>query len=288
MLLIPKKRLIKFKKKCFERYGVKFPLQNKFIQAKISQTFLNKIDAERPMSNQVYWKNKLLDKYGVDHYSKTDQFKVDYVKTCLDKYGVDHYSKTDQFKVDYAKTCLDRYGVDHYSKTDQFKVDYAKTCLDRYGVDNPMKCTNIFKKVISSSFSRKPFIFPSGRVDYVMGYEPTVLHKLLEKYDEDDIITDVCYIPTFEYKRVSSDSRPLKNEFVMSVYYPDILLPDKIIEVKSEYHYNRDKRNVCRKMKAVAKSGYFGELWVYKSPKILSFKKTYKKVDGKVVIEKWI
>ncbi|CCV01749.1 zinc-ribbon-containing protein [Invertebrate iridescent virus 22] len=232
----------KIRQKCLERYGVEFPLQNKFIQAKISQTFLNKIDAERPMSNQVYWKNKLLDKYGVDHYSKTDQFKVDYIKTCLDKYGV----------------------------------------------DNPMKCPNIFKKSMSSSFSRKPFIFPSGRVDYVMGYEPTVLNKLLEKYDEDDIITDVCYIPTFKYKRVSSDARPLKDEFVISVYYPDILLPDKIIEVKSEYHYNKDKRNVCRKMKAVAKSGYFGELWVYKNPKILSFKKTYKKVGEKVIIEKWV
>jgi hypothetical protein len=204
---------------------------------------------------------------------------------CLDKYGVDHYSKTDQFKVDYVKTCLDKYGVDHYFKTDQYKT----FCLDKYGVDHPMKNTDIFSKAMSSSFRRKPFTYPSGRVDYVLGYEPIVLKELLEDYHEDDIITDICSIPTFEYKRVSSESRPLKDkEFVMSMYYPDILLPDKIIKVKSEYLYNRDKRNIYHKMRAVVKAGYIGKLWVYTSKKEFAFKKTFTMVDGKIQVEKWV
>ena len=41
-------------------------------------------------------------------------------------------------------------------------------------------------------------------------------------------------------------------------------------------------------MKAVAKSGYNAELWVYQTEKKLSFKKSYTLIKDKVVIEKWI
>ena len=277
----------KIRKTCLLRYGVQFPLQSEFIQAKITQKWLEKIGAGRPMTNQKYWKQCMVDKYGVDHYSKTDQFKIDYANTCLDKYGVDHYSKTDQFKIDYANTCLDKYGVDHYSKTDQFKIDYANTCLDKYGVDHPMKTIEIFQKATRNSFCRKPFVYPSGRVDYILGYEGVAIFELLESYNERDIITNVWCIPTFKYKRVSSKARPLLNkEYAMSVYFPDILLPDKIIEVKSAYLYKRDKQNVIEKMKAVAQTGYKGELWVYKSHKKLWFKKEFVLVGEHIVITK--
>jgi galactitol-specific phosphotransferase system IIB component len=273
----------KIRKTCLLRYGVQFPLQSEFIQAKITQKWLEKIGAGRPMTNQTYWKQCMVDKYGVDHYSKSNHCKI----ACLDKYGVDHYSKTDQFKIDYANTCLDKYGVDHYSKTDQFKIDYANTCLDKYGVDHPMKTIEIFQKATRNSFCRKPFVYPSGRVDYILGYEGVAIFELLDSYNERDIITSVWCIPTFKYKRVSSEARPLLNkEYAMSVYFPDILLPDKIIEVKSAYLYKRDKQNVIEKMKAVAQTGYKGELWVYKSHKKLWFKKEFVLVGEHIVITK--
>ena len=214
----------KIRKTCLLRYGVQFPLQSEFIQAKITQKWLEKIGAGRPMTNQKYWKQCMVDKYGVDHYSKSNHCKI---------------------------ACLDKYGVDHYSKTDQFKIDYANTCLDKYGVDHPMKTIEIFQKATRNSFCRKPFVYPSGRVDYILGYEGVAIFELLESYNERDIITNVWCIPTFKYKRVSSEARPLLNkEYAMSVYFPDILLPDKIIEVKSAYLYKRDKQNVIEKMKS--------------------------------------
>jgi hypothetical protein len=222
-----------------QRYGVRFPLQSAFIQEKISQTYLEKIGVRRPMSNQEYWKKCLFDKYGVDHYSKTNEYKVKYIQTSLDRYGVDH----------------------------------------------PMQNVKIFHKAMTSAFTRKPFIFPSGRVDHVLGYEPRALRELLNYYPEEDIITDIWRIPTFDYNRVSL--RPLNKESVVSRYFPDILLPNKIIEVKSTYLYYKDRSNVNRKMKAVAKAGYTGELWVYDA-KNLNFKKSYVLVDGKVQIEKWL
>jgi hypothetical protein len=41
-------------------------------------------------------------------------------------------------------------------------------------------------------------------------------------------------------------------------------------------------------MKAVVKAGYTCELWVYQDEKHLEFKKSYKMVDNKLKIEKWI
>ena len=250
----------KIRKTCLLRYGVQFPLQSEFIQAKITQKWLEKIGAGRPMTNQTYWKQCMVDKYGVDHYSKSNHCKI---------------------------ACLDKYGVDHYSKTDQFKIDYANTCLAKYGVDHPMKTVEIFQKATRNSFCRKPFVYPSGRVDYILGYEGVAIFELLDSYNERDIITSVWCIPTFKYKRVSSEARPLLNkEYAMSVYFPDILLPDKIIEVKSAYLYKRDKQNVIEKMKAVAQTGYKGELWVYKSHKKLWFKKEFVLVGEHIEITK--
>jgi len=124
------------------------------------------------------------------------------------------------------------------------------------------------------------------RIDYILGYEGVAIQELLETYNEKDIITNIWCIPTFTYKRVSSDLRPLLKESTLSVYYPDILLPDKIIEVKSKYLYKRDKLNVVEKMKSVARSGYKCELWVYISAKKLWFKKLYELVNGEVEVKK--
>lgn len=102
---------------------------------------------------------------------------------------------------------------------------------------------------------QKAFTFPSGRVDFVVGYEPFALAKLLKTYTEDDIKTTYSRtIPTIQYTNV--DGRKAK-------YYPDIMVQDKlIIEVKSEYTYNMAKANNELKMKATKEAGYMVELWI--------------------------
>lgn len=238
------KSFAKIRATCIKRYGAGFPLQSRYIQSKISLKWLEKIGATRPMANQEYW------------------------KTCMDKYGVDHYFKSKHCK----EVCMNKYGVDHYSKTDQFKVDYVKTCMDRYGVEHPMKTVEVFSRAMASGFRRKEFVFPSGRVDLVQGYEPLALAELVKTYRETDIITNIWCIPTFEYERVITLFRPKCQKLKMSTYFPDILLPDKIIEIKSVYTYNGDEANTVRKMHAHTRAGYVAELWVYRDEKHIETK----------------
>jgi len=114
-------------------------------------------------------------------------------------------------------------------------------------------------------FLRKPFTFPSGRVDNVLGHEPLALKELLNHYEEEEIVTDTSLIPIFNYNKISkSTGKEYKGK-----YYPDIMLPDKIVEVKSEFTFEFDKENNLRKMEAVAKKGYNFEFWIYNNKKEL-------------------
>ena len=120
---------------------------------------------------------------------------------------------------------------------------YCSHCL-------PQNYQNIF-------FNRKQFTFPSGKVVNVLGYEPLCLQELLKTYQEHDIITDGKLIPVFLYDKIKNGCS------YRGRYYPDIMVPDKIIEVKSTYTFEMDKENNMRKMKAVVQEGYNFEFWIY-------------------------
>lgn len=125
---------------------------------------------------------------------------------------------------------------------------------------DPRYCSNCAQDNYNQTcFLRKPFTYPSGRVDYVLGYEPFALMELLNHYKEEEIITDSKVIPTFYYDKIS---RKTGKEY-KGRYYPDIMLPDKIIEVKSKFTFNLDKENNIRKMNSLVEQGRKFEFWIY-------------------------
>jgi hypothetical protein len=59
--------------------------------------------------------------------------------TLLEKYGVDHYSKSLLFNKQFSQTCLKRYGAVHYNKNSEFVEKIQQTKLKKYGrVNNNM------------------------------------------------------------------------------------------------------------------------------------------------------
>jgi hypothetical protein len=92
-------------------------------------------------SNETKLKKKVnyLNKYGVDHHTKTDKCKIKTKNTNLLKYGVDHHSKTVESKEKTSKTNLEKYGVCSYSKTDEYKLKVKNTNLINHGVDHHSK-----------------------------------------------------------------------------------------------------------------------------------------------------
>lgn len=264
------------------KYGVEFPLQSEFIIAKVRQTFLDTIGYEYPLLCPeirefciIESKKTLTEKYGVDSYFKTEIFKK----------FMDDNRIIIQEKV--KKTLMDRYGVDSYFKTDEFISNYPiywqrsrETCLDKYGVEFPIQNPEIYSKCIKSLFSKNEYTFPSGRKSFVRGYEPQCIDILLKDYSEDEIIVETIDIPVIKYQKTKNG----KDQD--AVYYPDVLLPTKLIEVKSTYTYNRDPENNERKFKECVVQGFDIELWMFNGKKELMWIRSYTKEfpNGKITL----
>lgn len=145
------------------------------------------------------------------------------------------------------KTNFDKYGVEYYSKTKEWYNKCTQSAIEKYGKEWVSKVDFINCKQQSGGYSYYDFEFPSGKIVRVQGYEPIVLTQLLILYNEDDIVTGVQNIIDsigyFYYEYENKSHR----------YYPDIYIKSKnlVIEVKSNYTFNKEKEKNLLKRQAV-------------------------------------
>lgn len=246
-------------------------------------TSLKKFGAENVSQTKYFereYKKTMKRKYGVDHYSKTKEYK-EKVKTALnERYGVDNIMKNKKFSEEFferykKKTGFDTplnnpevrekiketleevYGVNHNFKIPEVIEKREKTWIKNYGVDHPMKNIFIFYKLF---YNYRDYIFPSGRIERIQGYEDKAIDELLDNgvKENDIIINDIeiqDYIGEIYYFYEEKTRR----------YYPDIFIKsqNKIIEVKSDYTFEKDKEKNIEKEKAVIKLGINFEFKIY-------------------------
>lgn len=86
---------------CIERYGCKFPLQNKEIQDKKNKT--------------------VLDVYGVENVSKLQHIKDKKVKSCLEHWGTENPNQSEEIQNKKKSNNIERYGVEYFFQTQEFK-----------------------------------------------------------------------------------------------------------------------------------------------------------------------
>ena len=111
------------------------------------------------------------------------------------------------------------------------KSKISNTVSDIWKNRTDLERDSIFSNSRSTGFKRKEFIFPSGKIIYVLGNEPVALHNLLKTYNESEIIAGNELKLALSYTNI--DNRK-------SRYYPDIYIPkdNLIIEVKSKWTYS--------------------------------------------------
>ncbi len=114
----------------------------------------------------------------------------------------------------------------------------------------------MMKKQKKSSYRRKIYVFPSGRIAKMQGNEPIALDNLLLSHNEDDIMTESDSIPIIKY--IGIDNR-------YHYYHPDIYIPkdNTIIEVKSEWTYNLNVETNLLKEKACIAAGFNFRWMIY-------------------------
>ena len=199
-----------------------------------------------------------LEKYGVENPFQSEEIKARIKENNLEKYGVDHHMKVPEILQKAQDTHMARHGFGFafHSKESFEKIHI--TCMERYGVKYPLQNEEIFHKMVMSGYQRKEYVFPSGRIEYCQGYEPRCLDVLLNSgYDEDDIVVGYSGREAIWY------NNPITGE--VSRYFPDgfIISENAVIEVKSDYYYDKDLEKNIAKFNAVVSMGFNVNLYVF-------------------------
>jgi len=229
--------------------SVKCKCKNKDNKEKVKNTFLKNHGIINNFQDKNILKKALKNikentKKGREtYYNKTGFYspiqnkvvKEKIKNTNLERYGVENPYQSNEIKEKIKNTNLERYGYQYYQSTNEFKQFMIE--------NNPLHDEEIFNKSQNNRYKKKKYIFPSGRVEYVQGYEPQVINELINHFEEDDIICGKG-LPEIWYKFEGGKHR----------YYPDIYIKSRnmIIEVKSiwtfynDYEKNLAKANGCK------------------------------------------
>lgn len=159
-------------------------------------------------------------------------------------------------------TNIQTIGCENYFQSNDVKQQIKQTNIEKYGVEYCSQNVEIAKKILSTGIRFKNYIFPSGRVEKIQGYEDIALDDLInvELIDENDIIVGCKNVPTIWYNT---------DDNVKHRHYVDIFIPiqNRCIEIKAEWFYIRDKKQLILKKQAAETLGYKYELWVYNRKK---------------------
>lgn len=283
------------KKTNIKKYGAEYHMKTE--KSKINQ---------RNKSKQANEKRRktCIEKYGVDNVYKTKSAQDKYKQTCLKRYGTDNPNKNKEIRRKTEQTNIERYGVkvplqsteiqhklentniEKYGAKCVFQSEKIKTkikniTLERYGETNVMRNDSIFEKCTERRFRRKQYVFPSGNIVEVQGYENYAIDYLLNNgVNETNIF--------ISSKNFSSKIGKIYYELneKQHRYFPDIVVNENneyiIYEIKSLYTYKLGQENneLELKMKACNEAGYDAVIQVFDNKGNLLFENKYNKQDN--------
>lgn len=195
---------------------------------------------------------------GVEYPSQCKEVQDKIKASNLKKFGVEYPAQNEEIKLKTQKTNLEKYGVEHTFQNKDFREKSKQTNLEKYGVEYPLQNPDIMEKQIKSSYSKKEYIFPSGKKENIQGYEHFAIDELIinEKIDESDIIIGVKNVPEIWFY----DENNKKHRYYVDIY---VSSQNKCIEVKCQYTYIKNEKINLLKEEAAKKLGYNFEFWIY-------------------------
>ncbi len=149
-------------------------------------------------------------------------------------------------------------GCENYFQLNDIKEKIKQTNLTKYGVEYCIQNIEIAKKTLASGVRFKDYVFPSGRIEKIQGYEHFALDDLIniKLVNENDIVVGCQNVPIIWYKT---------DDGIQHRHYVDIFIPTQnlCIEVKSTWTIKFTKSNIFLKQNAAKELGYKYEIWVY-------------------------
>jgi hypothetical protein len=196
-------------------------------------------DVDNPMKNDKMkekGEQTRLKKYGVKYPIQCKEIEKIIKETLVKKYGVEYTFQSDEIKEKGKQTKLEKYGNENYNNRDKAK----ETNLEKYGVEFSAQNEKSFEKGQKTRFEIHQF------KDTDLWYQGTYELDFIEKYHNK--YPDLQRAPSIKYKFEG------KNK----VYYPDFFIPllNLIVEIKSSYLAERDKKEITAKKKATIANSF--------------------------------
>ncbi len=248
-----------------KKYGKDYYIETEEFKERLKETFDSKYGCHPTKLKETQDKKRKtnLERYGFEHTLDNPEVKEKSRITNNIKYGGNSSMCSDEIKMKSKETNRKKRGTDWYLQSEDFKKKTRETMIERYGVERVMHHAPFFDKSLESSYKKKIFVFPSGRIEKIQGYEGFALNDLMnEGYKEEDIVVSNKEIEKYTGKILYLDSEKKKRK-----YYPDIYIisENKIVEVKCDCTYKSAYSINIRKKESCVSSGILFEFWIYDS-----------------------
>lgn len=244
-----------------KNHGVDYPTQMIGHSDKVREASLLKHGvAHHTQVKSIQDKKKKtnIGRYGVGQVMQNVDIKNRAHDTNIVRYGGISSMCSDVTKEKSKNTMRERYGVDWYTQTEELKAALRERNIKKYGVSSQMQDAEFFTKTM---FKRKEYVFPSGRLEKVQGYEHLALNSLLA----DGVDEHVIILAPIQMEMIFGKVWYVSDDRKQHRYYPDIYISteNKIIEVKSWYTLDKHRKANEAKKQAVLALGVDFEFWIY-------------------------
>jgi hypothetical protein len=136
-------------------------------------------------NNTLHEKRKSFDAWNVGLTKQTDvrvKKNASSIKNSWNPENIKQRSNS------YKNTMSTKYGVENAFQLDEVKEKTKKTMMEKYGAENPQFSNTI-------KYRWKLYTLPSGKIVKCQGYEPFELDRLLQTYNELEIVNDRQLLP---------------------------------------------------------------------------------------------
>jgi len=238
-------------------------------------------------------KKTSLEKFGVEHYSKTNDYIEKVKKTSLEKFGTEYYTQTLEYKniiknknIDYSnrsmkqkKTFLKKYGNENYHQSNDFKNKKNKI-IEKYKNTINEKLLKKYNNLISTDNNNHIFSCDKN-------HEFEISRELLKnRIKLDTIICTICnpigssksgyelQLIEFIENNISAEilknnRTTLNNDYELDVYLPDLKLAFEFnglywhCEINKSNDYHKKKNDICDR-KEIQLIHIYEDDWLYK------------------------
>jgi len=246
-------------------------------------------------------KATMLEKYGVEHPSQSQEIKDKIVTGYITKYGVTNPSKLQEVKDKQKKTNLERYGVEYIVHNESSKEKMMETNLKKYGYSCCLQNKEIREAVKNTNLKKYGVENAGNHPDSQAKMKKSMLLKYGVEYPlQNQEVADKSFKSCFRKKiYISPSGKEIQcqgyepfalDELVKTIneddiitgcknvptiwyndkngkkhrHYVDIFITskNKCIEVKSQWTIKKSK-GIFEKQEAGKKLGYEYEIWVY-------------------------